>query len=127
MLVEGIVYPDLKPSKRSDCGVVSTLTASVKENITQIHETCKGSLTLIAMSATYLEQFGNAISPSTISRYVKKMGAKMCTSYIKPSLSIKQKIAGLEFIVGKVEHTGHEYCRFVDQKHVNHVDEKWLR
>ena len=81
-------------------------------------------MTSIILTFGSARKFGNAISPSTISRYGKKMGAKMCISYIKPSLSIKQKIESLEFIVGKVEHTGHGYYRFVDQKHVNHVDEK---
>ena len=37
---------------------------------------------------------------------------------------MNQKIARLEFIVGKVEHTVHRNYRFVDQKHVIHVDEK---
>ena len=122
----GVAYPDLAPKSRSACGPDSSLVEEVIENIIDLHNMTKGEKTIKQMAQLYLREFGVAISSSSMHRYLKELGSKTRTSYVKPKLTTDQRIARLEFILGKTHHNGAQTYQFYDGKNRIDIDEKWF-
>ena len=125
-LVAGLLYPDLSPRSRQNCGLGSGLTDEVLGNIFDLNEMTKGTLSVRAMSYHYFIEFGEEIPQTTMQRYLNAMKVKYRSSYVKPTLTEHHKINRLEFILSLVEHRGAGIFRFICLKNWLHLDEKWF-
>jgi hypothetical protein len=120
-LIPGVLFPDLLPKSRENCGIDSGLTDEVLQNIFDLHEMTNGRLSVRAMSHHYYMEFGESIPPTKMLRYLMKMKGKYRSAYVKPLLSETQMIARLEFIISLVEHRGFGSFRFVCLKNWIHL------
>ena len=120
---------DLAPQYIGHVGVASSLTDEVTENVIDIHNLClmeEDGVTDQTFTDIYNENFDTNFSTSTMQRYMNQLGLKVKSMYVKPTLSLVQKIARLRFVIGLIQHCGHGIYRFIDLKYEVHLDEKWF-
>ena len=86
----------------------------------------KGELTTREMAVTYEREFLISMHFTTMQKYWTVMEGTTKSSYIKPLLSIQQRINRLDFVLGKLVHEGHGVYVFDKMLHTIHVDEKWV-
>lgn len=97
----------------------------MKENIVNLHFMTEGQSPILLFVEQYLVEFGQSISRSAMERYLKDLGACDKRIYLAPSLSIKQKMQRLKFVLELLEHRGHGQYSFRKECRI-HVDEKWF-
>jgi hypothetical protein len=125
-LAEGIVPPDLD-SKAWQRGRKSKLIPAVERALRAVLKKNKDLPVRSIVSKLFMDHNivrGNA----TIHRYLKELGVKVVNSFIKPSLTVKQKIDRLEFVLGKLqaEDPDSEFRYFYAEWKTLHADEKWF-
>ena len=120
---------DLAPRIAGNSGRPSNFTDDVQQNIVDIHNLClleEDHVSDEEFTQLYNDNFGTNIAKSTMQQYMAAIGMVVSSAYLKPTLTILQKIARLEFMVGLIQHCGHRIYRFIDLKYEVHVDEKWF-
>ena len=122
---KGGLYPDLEPKSKKNCGVKSMLSDEIRENIVDLHFMTEGQSPIGLFIEQYQSEFGVTISRSAMERYLKEIGASDKVIYLAPALSLKQRIARMDFIFGLIEHAGHGQYLFKKELRI-HVDEKWF-
>jgi hypothetical protein len=119
---KGEFVPDLSSDRLGNCGRSSDLTETLQKRLRKINKDTRGELTLRAFAAEYEKRHKEPMALVTLSRYCDEMGFHKVRSYLKPSLTVEQKIWRLEFILQKKD-LG---FRFKLELYVIHVDEKWF-
>jgi hypothetical protein len=112
----------LSGDRLGNCGRSTELSEILKKRLRKINKDTRGELTLRAFSAEYEKRHNEPMVLSTLSRYCDEMGFHKVRSYLKPTLTVEQKIWRLEFILQKKDLD----FRFNLELYVIHVDEKWF-
>ena len=120
---------DLAPQYKGHVGVPSLLTEEVTENIIDLHHLClmeEDQVSDAEFTLLYNENFGTTFAKSTLQSYMHKLGIVVRSIYLKPTLTLAQKLGRLHFALDLVEHRGHGIYKFIDLKYEVHIDEKWF-
>jgi len=120
----GNLVPDLTPGFvtrefNTEC------TEEVQDNLRSILVDFEGEVTYRQIQNIYETRFGRHFSLSTVHSYLQRMGVFECTNYVKPTLTIDQKIRRLEWILDKT-YNHRSLHKFYHDKLTIHVDEKWF-
>ena len=123
---EGNIPPGFE-TRTFERGRKSSLTPEVEGAIREI-VTAKRDLPIRSIAYKLATEHQIVRSNDTICRYLKQLGVSIHKSYIKPSLTVKQKIQRLEFVLGKLGPANQDarFRFFRDEKKTIHVDEKWF-
>ena len=95
-LDDDTVFPDLAPKSRENCGPKSGLTDEVRENIEALHAISEGRYTYAEFATEYNKAFGVDIPTSTMYGYLAQLGVTQHRAYLKPMLTVKQRIKRLD-------------------------------
>jgi hypothetical protein len=123
--IPGTIYPDLAPLKEGHCGAPSQRTDLISEQITDLHYMTLGELDIEMFCEQYEIEFGQHISRHTMETYLIDIGCYSIRTYVKPYLTIEQRIARLEFVLERIESNGHGKF-FFRQVFTIYLDEKWF-
>ena len=117
------IYPDLERKSKKICGIKSSLTDEMRENIIDLHFLTGGQSPIGLFIEQYQSEFGTVISRSAMERYLKDIGASGKVIYLAPALSAKQRYQRMDFIFGLIAHRGHGVMQFKKDIRI-HVDEE---
>jgi hypothetical protein len=119
------LYPNLESKKPGHCGVHCVLTPEIAQNLTDLHFMTEGNLPIDQFCELYEMEFDQHMCRHTMDKYLNEIGCKSIMTYVKPSLSPKQRLARLKFILRLISGDGHGHYQFIVEFRF-HVDEKWF-
>lgn len=103
-------------------GSNSRLTDEVSENLTDPHHlTRSGGCSYASLAVQYEAEFGASLSPTTLYGYYRKLGVTVTESCLRPLLEPEHKVAGVNSVLGHLEHVGHGVCRLLPLKNRREV------
>jgi hypothetical protein len=120
---------DLTPKYGQKESAKSLFTEEVHANIVDIHTMClmeKDEVSDEEFTRLYNENYGTSFAKSTMQSYMKTVGLFTASQYLKPTLSLQQKLARLDFVKSMTAHKGGGIHEFNDHKLEIHIDEKWF-
>ena len=123
------IIPDLSVKRDGKCGASNTFfTEELMDCMFELSYELKGSFTYESFTKPFNDRYEiePRIHTTTIFRWFKKLEVVETMSYIKPQLQDKHVIRRLDFILNKLEPTGHGIFRIKDQSRHIHIDEKWF-
>lgn len=112
-----VVVPDLADARKGAAGRKSTLTEEVKNKIYAANNSRRGHSTIRGISAK------TNIPKSTVQDHCVKLKCELKTQWVKPTLSVKQKVARLKFILSRIDMKNECFKSF---RNCVHVDESWF-
>ena len=117
--------PSLASKRVGACGAKSQLTPVIEKRLRKLNRDSKGRLPLRQLTDLYNSKLGK-IAQSTVHHYLKKSGAFLVDSYIKPALTPGNKRARIAFILERVSNPNGRNPKFKEMNNRIHVDEKWF-
>jgi intein-encoded DNA endonuclease-like protein len=97
----------------------------IATTIVNINEINKGELSYRDFVGALADE-GISLSYTTIRNYCMLLGGEQMTDYIKPSLTKKNEVRRLLFILKQIDRTDVLNLVYFDQYDVVHIDEKWV-